>query len=159
MRKVGLSIALCAGLLPIGSAASAGIYTDDLSRCVVQASSAADQSVLVRWMFGAVSANPDIADMVKVTDAQRDETTRAFAAISERLILQDCRKQAILAVKYEGTSAFEAAFATLGQVAGRGLMSSPEASKQLSKLDTYLDDQKWKAFSAEAGLPAKTPAK
>lgn len=49
-------------ILTLGVAAPAvshaGLYTDDLARCLVVSTSTQDRADLVRWIFSAASAHP-----------------------------------------------------------------------------------------------------
>jgi len=134
------------------SSASAGLFTDDLSRCLVTKSTDADKAVLVRWIFAAFSMNPSVKDMTQLNDAQRDNISVAGAALYQRLIFDDCRAQALAAVKNEGAASLEAGFQVLGQVAARTLMSDPASTKYLAGLAQKMDSAKVAAFTKEAGL-------
>ena len=41
-----------------GQNASAGVFADELSKCLVKSSSTDDRVLLVQWMFGALSLHP-----------------------------------------------------------------------------------------------------
>src|SRR6476659_3954083 len=93
-------------LLGLTSAnASAGVFTDDLSRCTIQKTSDADKTDLMRWMFASATRDPALASMTTLTQAQRDEINKTMAGIYNRLILVDCRAEAIAAIKNEGFQA------------------------------------------------------
>jgi hypothetical protein len=149
-------IALFAGLTLHGSAALAGVFTDDLSKCLVKSSGTADQVVLVQWIFSAVSLNPSVAPLSSVTDTQRDDLSRSAAGLFQRLLLVDCRRETIDALKFEGERALEASFEVLGKVATVGLLSDPKVSSQLeSGFDgENLDRPKWVELYKAAGLPS-----
>jgi hypothetical protein len=143
-----------------GSSAWAGAYTDDLGKCLVRSSSEADRTVLMQWMFSALSANPAVSSLASISEAQREAFNKAAADLLERLVLRDCRQTATEAVKYEGPKALEASFSVLGEVAARGLMADPKAAAELQKLGGHLDHEAWAAFGKEAGMPGPaTPAK
>ncbi len=149
MRLMGA--AAFAAAMAFGTATTAGVYTDDLSRCLVKSSTQSDNTALMQWMFAAMSVNPAITSMTSVTPAQREKYDRSAAALIERLLLKDCRKETLEAVKYEGEKAIEASFSVLGQVAARGLMSDPGTMAGMQNLTTYLDKDKWIALGKEAG--------
>lgn len=144
-------LALCAG----SSAATAGVYSDDLTRCLVDRSTADDRAQMMQWMFVALSASPVTRDMAAVSDARREAVNRGGATLFVRLITDTCRSQSVNALKYEGPLAFETAFNTLGQVAARGLMADPAVIAEVSKLDSYMDKTKLDALGQEAGLPKR----
>jgi hypothetical protein len=146
------------------SPASAGVYTDDLTKCVVKSSDDNDQLALVQWIFSAISRNPAVEPLATITPEQRQTFDRKAAALVQRLLFENCRNEAIAALKYEGPSTMAAAFQVLGQVAARGLMSEPHAAQGLKSLGNYLDKEKTSELFRAAGIQvnpagAETPAK
>ena len=117
--------------------AQAGVYTDDLSKCLVKSSNGADRSVLVQWIFSALSLHPAVQPLASITTEQRDAFNERVAALFSRLLVDDCRKEAIDALKYEGSAAFDASFQVLGQVASRDLMTEPHVATGLSGQIAY----------------------
>jgi hypothetical protein len=66
-----LGFALAVGLsLPIASQALASPETDALSACLVKSASPADQIVLTRWVFAAISKHQRVSDLSSLTDEQ-----------------------------------------------------------------------------------------
>jgi hypothetical protein len=51
--------------------AFAGPYTDDLSKCLVKATSADDQIIFMQWMFSAISLHPTVSGLTTITAEQR----------------------------------------------------------------------------------------
>ncbi len=149
---IAIALSVCA------PAARAGVFTDDLSRCLVAKTTPADRTALVRFMFAAVSANPSVSDLVSMYSAKRDELTAGFARLTERLVLTDCRTQSVAALKNEGTGVFEASFNVLGQIAGRGLMNDPASTVVLQGVGKKMDKAKFEALAREAGVPTKQPS-
>jgi hypothetical protein len=70
MRKL-LKILVVACALLCGAKAHAGPYGDDLSKCLVKATSSDDQIVFTQWMFAAMSLHPAVSGLVSITDEQR----------------------------------------------------------------------------------------
>ena len=136
-----------------GSPASAGVMTDDMSRCLVHAATPQDNEVLVRWIFSAISVHPSLKGLTSLTEAQRTQYDHDVAALFQRLILVDCRKAAVDAVRTEGASAIEASFGVLGQAAMRDIMVDQGVADGMTHLTRYLDNTRWKAFGVEAGAP------
>jgi len=139
--RMALAIAMIAGLSP----AWAGVYTDDLSRCLVEKSSAEDKGTLVQWMFVAMSQNPAVAGLAKVTADDIEKHNKAVGELFMRLITETCADAAKKAVQYEGAVAFQASFQVLGQVAARDLLSNPAVAKVMSGLEKYMDGKKLEA--------------
>jgi hypothetical protein len=146
-------LALSVPFLIATSAAQAGIYGDDLSKCLILKSTDADKAGLVRWIYGVMSASPTVKDMTSMTAAQHKALNVLGASVFERLVFNECRAETIAALKYEGQGAFEAAFNTLGQVAMRGLMTDPAVSVEMSAFGANFSRDKWNVLAKEAGLP------
>lgn len=145
-----------AAVLALGlqaSPAAADIYADDLTRCLVRSTKVEDRVAFTRWMFAAMSANPAVADMSTVTPAQRTEANRQSALLIQRLLLDDCRSEAINALKYEGEATLQVAFETVGRVAMGDLMSHPDVAAQINGLNAFMDVDRWTEFNAEIARP------
>lgn len=158
MRRVLVATATLVALWAPASMASAGVYTDELSKCLVKASTPADQTAFMVWLFSAMSAHPAVRALSNVTPAQRDAASKTAAGLVERFITVDCRAESVAAVKYEGPSTFEAAFGVFGQVAMRGLMADADVNAALNQLAKYMDNAKFEAIGKEAGLQVKSAA-
>ncbi len=142
---------------PVSPGAQAGVYTDDLSKCLVKATSTNDRVVLVRWMFAMLALHPAVQPLASVAPDQRDSATKIAAGLFARLLTADCRKESVNALKYEGTAAIGASFQVLGQVASRDLMTDPNVSTGMHQLGADLDnDQKLKDLLKDAGIAPKS---
>ncbi|GAA5315009.1 MAG: hypothetical protein AseanaTS_02130 [Candidatus Pelagadaptatus aseana] len=142
------SLLLCASLsLPCFT--QAGIYSDDLSRCLVESSTSSDKTALVKWMFTSMALHPDVAMMSSVTDQQRDRANEEAADIFVKLMTETCLAQTKKAIQYEGPMAVQQGFSVLGQVAGQELFANPNVASALSGLEQHMDNQK---LSAALGL-------
>lgn len=138
-----LALALCTG------PARAGVYGDDLGKCLVESSNAEDKQQLVQWIFFAISLNPDIAPYATVTPEQRAAADKGMARLFEKLLGETCAKQASTALKYEGPSALGGSFELLGRVAGQEIFASPEVAAGTAKFTQQLDIP---ALQAKLGL-------
>ena len=134
------------------SPASAGVFSDDLVRCEVNAATAADRALLGRWIFIVAGANPAFADLIAISDAERQQSNRLVASLFERLLLRDCRREAVAALRNEGAPALAQAFQTIGEVAGREMVSSPASMASAGEIDHYLDGAGLAALRREAGI-------
>jgi len=159
MRPAVSAVSLFMAAL-LSSAASAGVYTDDLTKCLVKSSSADDQILLVQWIFSAFALNPAVAPLSSISAEQREEINKRTAALTERLLTVDCHKESVAAIKYEGITAISSGFQALGEVASRGLMNDPKVAAGMGDLDKYYDNGKLNELGQEAGVPAPAaPAK
>ncbi|MBX9708324.1 MAG: hypothetical protein K2X61_10365 [Caulobacteraceae bacterium] len=140
-----LGAALFCGATP----ASAGIYADDLSRCLVRSTSAEDRIAFTQWMFSAMSTNPNVAGLANVTTEERASYSRTTALLMQRLLLDDCRAETIAAIRYEGEATIATSFEVVGRVAMAELMNDPAVAAELSGLGDSLDEARWEDLMAE----------
>lgn len=151
MRRL-ITCAALLGALAAPGMASAGVYADDMSKCLVRSTTDADQAQLVGWLFAAISSHPTVKPMTNLTDAQRDAAVQKAGALMQRLMLVDCRKETVDALKYEGTGSIGQAFGVLGQAAMRGLMSDPKVAEGMAGLGKSIDEKKFEEMLKEAGI-------
>ena len=152
-----LAASLALALLGSGAPALAATSEDDVSRCLVKSATAADNEVLVFWVFAAISENPRLAPMVNVSAAQREAFDKQAAALFQRLLLKDCRKESITALQQDGTRTIAHSFELLGSTAGRQMMTDPQVLASMQHMTRYLDPVQWRDFAAEAGATAPAP--
>ena len=137
------NLILAASLLAIAaSPARAGVYADDLSRCLVGGATAKDKTDLVRWVFANSALHPELASMASFSPMQRTIINKTAGKLFERLLTETCRGQFRDAMKYEGSQTIEMSFSVLGQVAMRELMTHPEVSKGFGELENYINTEK-----------------
>ncbi len=149
MKKVctTLMIGVC---LAFSTLSHAGIYSDDLSRCLVESSTAADKSKLVKWMFTSMALHPDVTSMSSVTDLQRDASNRDAAEMFVKLMTEVCLTQAKKAIQFEGPLAIQQGFSVFGQVAGQELFTNPNVAQALAGLEKHMDNER---LASSLGLP------
>lgn len=137
------------------SNAAAGIYTDDLSRCLVKSSTPEDKNALMQWIFSNIALNPSLGGLISVTAERRDELAKQSNEIMERLTLSACRAEAITALKNEGARSLAESDQVLGQAAAMGLMNDPKVTSGLVQgAAKFSDRSKWTALFKEAGIDA-----
>jgi hypothetical protein len=153
-------IIICAGLAgALASSAEASVFTDDLTRCIVNKSSPADRGAFMAWMFSAVSSDPELQKFTTLDRAKRDQIAASAAGIFQRLLLVDCRKEAVAALKSDGEDAITQSFGELGKAATRQMFQSPQAQAELETLGKNFDDTKMNALAREAGIAEKETKK
>jgi len=145
MRSLRAGVAVV--LLAMMSPAMAGVYTDDLSRCLVEKSTPGDKSILVQWIFMAIAHHPSVASLAKVTPQDADALNKKAADLFMRLLTETCEDSTKKAVQYEGSVAIQQAFQVLGQVASRELMSAPEVAAIIGGLEKHLDPKKLESLA------------
>jgi len=130
------------GLLVAISPVQAGVYTDDLSRCLVDKSSTADKSVLVQWIFVAMAQHPSVVSLTKISTDDKEKHNRQAGELFMRLLTDTCADESKKALKNEGALAIQTAFQVLGQAAAREIFSDPSVAEMMSGLDKYVDKEK-----------------
>jgi hypothetical protein len=136
----------CLSVLLAAAPVHAGVYTDELSKCLVNSTTTTDRNALVRWIFAAGSVHPALKGYVTLTPAQLDEVNKTAGTLFMKLLTQTCEKQASAAINYEGKAAIEASFTVLGQVAGRELFSDPSVNAGMAGIQKYMDADKLQAL-------------
>jgi hypothetical protein len=133
-------------LFSAASPSFAGVFGDDLSRCLVDSTTKEDRATLVRWMFVAMAQHPMVASMSNVKAEEKDQANKEVAALFMRLMTDACGEKAKTAIKAEGPVTIEASFQVLGQVAARELFADPNVVAVMSGLEKHFDAEKLKAF-------------
>lgn len=132
------------------SAVTAGVFADDLGKCLVNSTTAADRKLLSKWVFFSLASNHEFKEVVSISDAQREDTDKRMAMIVERLLTVSCRLEAKQALKHEGDGVLESSFQILGAVANRELSDEPNVSSSLTKFAKYIDSEKLSAALSSA---------
>ena len=146
MRRFATRLATLAGGLAICGAANAGPTSDALSKCMVAKSTPQDRVALVQWYFAALSVNASVKPYTTFTPDQRVAVTKHAVDIMQRLIITDCRQEALTALHQDGAPALQSSFEALGRQAAGELTSDPAVVKQMSSAITYADPAKWATF-------------
>jgi hypothetical protein len=152
LSVLGLATVLMTASAPV--VANAGVYGDDLGKCLVKATSVEDRATFMAWLYGVMSLNPAVHDLSKITPAQLDETDHKVADLFGRLIFKDCRSEAVDAIKYEGVASFQSSFELFGKVAMTGLLEEPHVSAGVSAFAKDIDMGEMKKLVTEAGVKA-----
>jgi len=131
-------------LFATAPSALAGPYADALGKCMVGATTAAEKTTLVRWMFAMIALHPDVQTSSAITREQRIALSKQTAQLFQRLLTESCGKEAREAIRYEGVSTVESSFALLGQVAGRELLANPKVEEGLAEFIAPVNrEKKW----------------
>jgi hypothetical protein len=155
MKRVVVAAMALAALALSTQSAQAGPYGDAFSKCLADSSSGKDRVMFVRWMFVALAAHPDLQSLSKVTPAEREGATRDMAGVVNRLILVDCRKEAVAVLQNEGELGFERGFESFGKLAAQELMGNPAVASSLEGFSQYMDAASWAALMKEANQGSK----
>lgn len=140
--KTTITIFTATLALFVAVTANAGVYADDMSRCLVNSSSATDRDVFMKWLFSAMTLNSEVKSMAAISSGQRDEINKNTAVLLQKLITVTCRTEVQKAVKYEGQQTIQQAFQVFGQFAGLELLTSPRVAEGVAGLRKYIDEKK-----------------
>jgi hypothetical protein len=146
--KILLVLLLALTGLAAPRAAVAGPFNDALAVCLVKSTSEQDRTVLMRWVFAAMAAHPQVSDLGRVSKEEGDRLNREVAALFWTLVSDRCATETRDAVKYEGTDAISSSFEVLGKVAMQGLMADTAVNAYMAQMATHLDEAKMKALFA-----------
>lgn len=152
MRRIP-GLLLCLTLLT--SAAHAGPFTDEMSKCLVRSTSEADKTLLVKWIYAAMSAHPDVKALSNVSLEQGTKLNKDISVLVVRLLTKNCRNETEQALKYEGEKTFAASFEVLGAVAMQGIMANADVSAYFAGFEQQLDAKALQeAFGSDQQKPA-----
>ena len=136
---IGHSLLLAGALLGATQIAMAGPTVDQLSNCLVKATTATDKTTVLQWTFVALSTHPDLKNFSNVTDVQKNQLDQKFAQVLQRVIVEQCSAQTKAVIQAEGLQAVGESFQELGRMTGEDILKNPEVKQQLKGVVRYLD--------------------
>ena len=139
ISRIGQSILMATALLGTTQLAVAGPTVDQLSDCLVKATTATDKTTVLQWTFVALSAHPDLKTFSNVTEAQRNQLDEKFAQVVQRVLVDQCAAQTKAVIKAEGLQAVGDSFQQLGRATGEEILQNPEVKQQLKGIIRYVD--------------------
>ena len=151
-------LVLLAPLLFAASTAQAGVYEDDLSKCMISKSTDEDKAGLIRWTYGLMSFSPIVKDLTAITKAQHKKLDLVVAGSFERLLFSACRSEAIAALKYEGKGTWANSFGTLAEAAFQSLKNDPVVNAVPEPFSANISKEKVEALAKEAGFSVRLRA-
>ena len=130
-----LKTLLILGLLTLSPLTIAEKYTDELSECLLGATSEEDKLSLVKWMFTAIALLPAVEEIPEVSLSAREQANREMADLIIKLRSRACFTETR---QNEGSIALQTSFAVLGQVAATNLFSDQSIAAGLASLERRL---------------------
>lgn len=124
-----------------------------LSACRVRNISSGDRLTLARWAYAIYSEHGQVKDLSTVTPAQRDALSKEAGMILNRLMLQDCRTEAIAALanpKSTRDAVLRQMFDDLFVSAVDALMDEPTVNGVMQGLVAGLNIRGWRELEEEA---------
>lgn len=144
-KKIFYSYILLTFLLNISNKPIfAGPFGDDMSKCLVLATSSKDNSLLGRWLVRVYGEHGESKDLTNLSDYNKEQIDKDVARLFTRLLSEDCEVETKKALKFEGDMVMFNAFRTLGEVAGKELLEDKNVSKAINKFTEYVDYGKLK---------------
>lgn len=77
---------------------------DQLSDCLVKATTAADKTTVLQWTYTALAAHPDLKGFSSVTPEQKNQLDQKLAQVLQRVIVEQCSAQTKAVIQAEGDS-------------------------------------------------------
>jgi hypothetical protein len=139
-------LAITAGVL--ASSAFGAPALEDAQRCLTDNTNGKERKELVRWVFLAIAAHPEIRALAAVPPEAPAKADRLFADLVTRLIVDACPKEVSLLIKEEGAQGLKLAFQTLGQVAMAEMITDPSVTARMAAFTKLLDEQKFRPLMA-----------
>ncbi len=139
ISRIAQSVLMAAALLGSTQFAVAGPTVDQLSDCLVKATTAADKTTVLQWTFVALSTHPDLKSFSNVNEVQKNQLDQKFAQVVQRVIVDQCAAQTKAVIQAEGIQAVGDSFQELGRATGEEILKNPEVKQQLNGLIRYID--------------------
>ncbi len=139
LSQLSRSALIAVSLLGATQIAQASQAGDQLSDCLVKATTATDKTTVLQWTFAALSAHPDLKAMSNVSDEQRTALDQKFAQVVQRVIVEQCSAQTKAVIQADGIQAVGESFQALGRSTGEDILKNPEVKKQLQGVIRYVD--------------------
>ena len=136
-RSVLMAVALF-GTTQIAMAAPTQTV-DQLSVCLVKATTATDKTAVLQWTFAALSTHPDLKSFSNVTDVQKEQLDKNLAQVLQRILVEQCSAQTKAVIQAEGLQAVGDSFQELGSITGEEIIKNLEVKQQLKGVVRYLD--------------------
>ena len=120
----------------------AGLFEDELTKCLVTSTNNRDTTKLIKWFFKVYSDHPEVSYMVDLSDREKKVIDKEMADLFTRLLSEDCLDESKKAQKYEGDIVFFNAFQILGQTAAQGFNNNPDVMKSINKFVELIEYEK-----------------
>lgn len=139
VSSLAKSLLLTGGLIFSMQAAQASQTVDQLSDCLVKATTAQDKTAVLQWTFAALSAHPDLKGFSNITADQRNQLDQKLAQVLQRVVVEQCATQTKAVIQNDGIQAVAESFQQLGRSAGEDIIKDPAVSQQLKGTLRYID--------------------
>ncbi len=141
MKRPILFMSLCL----LAASGHAQPVVEAFSKCLADSTTGKDRKDLARWLFVAMGAHPDMRTLATISATAPQDSSKTAGQLFTKLLTESCPAQAKAAVSLVGSSALQASFSVLGQLAMQELMTDTEVRAGMSLLERYIDAQKVQA--------------
>lgn len=157
MKIINLGCCLLAATtIATYSSARADEHSDNLAKCLVNATTPADQVVFMKWMFATLALHPAVSSMANISDKEREDANRETGALFTAMLAEKCPSQVRDVVMFDGPQAIESAFEVFGRSAMMGLMANDKVAAGLQDFSKYIDEKKLQQVMA--GVQPNSPS-
>lgn len=127
-------LVLAGAILLFSTSVTAGVHTDELSKCLVDNSTPSDKILLMKWLFASISLHPDIKPMASVSQEDIDGLNKELAELFVKLLTKNCKEQTKKAIVNEGEISIAASFNAFSQIAAKELFSHPAVMAGMARM-------------------------
>ncbi len=129
MRSLLISSALICLLSSVN--ATAGVYAQRLTNCVLSATTEQDKQILIQRFFLIFSSSTALKDLVNISEHKQEGIRSGYSETFTRLFSKDCQTQTEDAMNFEGKGALVMADQMLIRELLKGFMADPTINKGL----------------------------
>ena len=144
MKKTTTICALALLAVLRSAGAFAGPFGDEMSKCIVRATTSEDRVMLVQWIFSVMALHPSVHQLATVPDETRANLNKRMADLMVSLLADRCAKESREAMKNEGPQTVQDSFALLGKVGLQDLFVDPAVKSGVEEFSKSLDEKKLK---------------
>jgi hypothetical protein len=138
-----LVVAVIIGMSGVLLSAQGPQPANALTDCLANNTSGKDRKDLAKWIFFAMAAHPEMKQYATSIAGVVDDNSRTVAALVTRLLTDACVNETRATVAGgQSAQAVQAAFAGLGGLAMRELMSDPSVQDAMTTFQRYFDQKK-----------------
>ena len=116
----------------------AGLYADELGKCMINNASELDKNNLIQWMFISMSKHPLNAKRVDKNDLYEQLISVSVGKLISDLTMNKCRKETELTKNVEGASGIVFAVGMLTSYAAQSMYENPDVKNYMDEADKYI---------------------
>jgi hypothetical protein len=110
-----------------------------LSTCLADYTTGKDRKDLIRWLFLAMAAHPEMRELANSSQESKDSASKQVGLLFTRLLTDNCIAQVKSVSKDDLNKAIGSSFELLGKLAMQEIMMNKEVSASILGIDRYVD--------------------